>query len=53
MLVDMVMVADGDQQHTVLAGVVATDMDMVAVGEAIGLALVIMATPQQPTMRLQ
>jgi hypothetical protein len=55
MLVDMVMVADGVRQHMVLAGVVATDMamDMVAVGEEIGLVQVIMATLQQPTMRLQ
>jgi hypothetical protein len=53
MLADMATVAVGVQQHTALVGDVAMDMVMVAVGEVIGLALVTMAIPLQPTMHLR
>jgi hypothetical protein len=53
MLADMATAAVGVQRHTDLVGAVDMDMDMVAVGEVIGLALVTMAIPLQPTMHLR
>jgi hypothetical protein len=53
MQVAMAMVVDGDQQHMVLAGVVAMDMAMVVDGVVNGRVPAITVIPQQFITRHQ